>query len=168
MTWKSKYQSSFNKLQAKNHEPQFSLNSDSDFPTLDFASSPSLDTPTLQYDHIQDNRDSNTKNSNESKLEGWLYLTIDKATNKVLWDDYSYGSFDLIKIENEQKNEAFIQRWCEDFELEKEEFILNYGYDEYKKHYYIIDDPQNDEDMSDDGDDLFHDDFGEFSDEDYV
>lgn len=168
MTWKSKYQSSFNKLQEKNHKPQFSLDSDSDFPTLDLASSPSLNTETLQYGHIQDNRDSNNKNSNESKLEGWLYLTIDKTTNKVLWDDYSYGAWNLYKIENDQKNEAFLQRWCEDFELEKEEFILNYGYDEYKKHYYINDDLQNDEDISEEGYDSFHDEFGEYSDEDYV
>lgn len=168
MTWKSKYQSSFNKLQEKNHKPQFSLDSDSDFPTLDLATSPSLNTETLQYDHIQDNTKPNTKNSNESKLEGWLYLTIDKTTNKVLWDDYSYGNWNLYKIENDEKNEAFLQRWCEDFELEKEEFILNYGYDEYKKHYYINDDLQNDEDIGEEGYDSFHDEFGEYSDEDYV
>lgn len=168
MTWKSKYQLSFNKLQSKNQKPQFSLDSDSDFPTLDLASSPSLNTETLQYDHIQDNTKPNTKNSNESKLEGWLYLTIDKTTNKVLWDDYSYGNWNLYKIENDEKNEAFLQRWCEDFELEKEEFILNYGYDEYKKHYYINDDLQNDEDIGEEGYDSFHDEFGEYSDEDYV
>ena len=148
MTLKSKYQSSFNRLHEKNRKPQFTLESENDFPSLDLDSSVSSDSPTLYYDHIQ-HTEANNKNPDESKLEGWLYLTIDKATNKVLWDDYSYSNWNIYKREEEEKHEAFLQRWREEFELEKEEFILNYGYDEYKKYYYINDDLQNDEDISD-------------------
>ena len=52
--------------------------------------------------------------------------------------------------------------------MEKEEFIENYGYDEYKKHYYICDEIQYDDESSDDGMDMMYDEYGDYSDEDYV
>ena len=65
----------------------------------------------------------NEEHTFDNKKDGWLYLSIEPTTNKVCWEDYSYGSFNIVEAQAQEKAEAFIEEWCHNFELEKEEFI---------------------------------------------
>ena len=168
MTWKSTYKPPFKRttpLQPK--KDAYSLESEFDFPTLDNSYQETSDVSELHYNHIND-LVNNSEQTGDNKQNGWLYLSINPTNNKVCWEDYSYGSFNIAEAEAQEKAEAFIETWCNNFELEKEEFIENYGYDEYKKHYYICDEIQYDDESSDDGMDMMYDEYGDYSDEDYV
>ena len=168
MTWKSTYQPPFKRsTPLKPPKDNFSLESELDFPTLDNSSQETSDVSELQYNHIND-LVNNSEQTGDNKQNGWLYLSINPTNNKVCWEDYSYGSFNIAEAEAQEKAEAFIETWCNNFELEKEEFIENYGYDEYKKHYYICDEIQYDDESSEDGKDMMDDEYGDYSDEDYV
>lgn len=168
MTWKSTYKPPFKRTTPfQPPKDAFSLESELDFPTLDNSYQETSDVSELQYNHIN-NLINNSEQTGDNKQNGWLYLSINPTTNKVCWEDYSYGSFNIAEAEAQEKAEAFIETWCNNFELEKEEFIENYGYDEYKKHYYICDEIQYDDESSDDGMDMMYDEYGDYSDEDYV
>ena len=168
MTWKSTYKPPFKRttpLQPK--KDAYSLESEFDFPTLDNSYQETSDVSELHYNHIND-LVNNSEQTGDNKQNGWLYLSINPTNNKVCWEDYSYGSFNIAEAEAQEKAEAFIETWCNNFELEKEEFIENYGYDEYKKHYYICDEIQYDDYSSEDDIDMMYDEYGDYSDEDYV
>ena len=168
MTWKSTYRPPFKRITTvQQRKEAFTLESELDFPTLDNTSFETSNVSDLSYNHIN-NLAPNEEHTFDNKKDGWLYLSIEPTTNKVCWEDYSYGSFNIVEAQAQEKVEAFIEEWCHNFELEKEEFIENYGYDEYKKHYYISEELTGDDESSDDGMDMMYDEYGDYSDEDYV
>ena len=168
MTWKSNYRPPFKGSSANPPQKEtFTLESDLDFPTLDYSYVETSNVSEIQYNNIN-NLVNNELHTNNNKQTGWLYLSINPTTNKVCWEDYSCSNLNIAEVEAQEKAEAFLEMWSENFELEKEEFIANYGYDEYKKHYCICDEIDYDDVLSDDGVDMIYDDFGDYSDEDYV
>ena len=75
------------------------------------------DVSELHYNHIND-LVNNSEQTGDNKQNGWLYLSINPTNNKVCWEDYSYGSFNIAEAEAQEKAEAFIETWCNNFELE--------------------------------------------------
>ena len=168
MTLKSTYKPPFKRTTpVQPQKDTLSLKSDLDFPTLDNSYQETSGVSELQYNHIN-GLINNSDQTGDNKQNGWLYLSINPTTNKVCWEDYSSGSFNIAEAEAQEKAEDFIETWCHNFELEKEEFIENCGYDEYKKHYYICDEIQYDDDPIEDEIDMMYDEYGDYSDEDYV
>ena len=170
MTWGSNKKISFKRSHEERKENRLTLDSEIDFPEfqgLDKLSSSSSNPSILQYDHIQDPTKQVNKTDEECKKNGWLYLSVDPNTNRVKWDDYSYGTCNREEIEAQEKAEAFLTQWAEDFEIEKQNFRAEYGEDAYRNQYYDYEVPEDDN-LSDGGDEFVYDDLGEYSDEDYV
>ena len=109
------------------------LNKEIDFPDVDFLSGPTNDTSNniLTYEHIQDSSEIDC--SNDEFKPGWIYGSIDPDTNKPVWVDKSNTDIP----DNSLFDFTALDEWIDRFENECEDFIDEYGYDEYLRYYCI-------------------------------
>jgi hypothetical protein len=109
------------------------LNKEIDFPDIGFLSGPTNDTSNniLTYEHIQDLNENDC--SNDEFKPGWIYGSIHSETNKPVWVDKSKTSIP----DNSLFDFTALDEWCARFEKECEDFINEYGYDEYLRYYCI-------------------------------
>lgn len=122
------------------------LNKEIDFPELDFLCNPVNDTSNnlLTYNHIQDVNE--VESSNDEYQPGWIYGRIHHETNRPVWVD---------KTNTPTNNDSLFDftafdQWVVRFEKECEDFIDEYGYDEYVHHYCISSYDTDDENEGDD------------------
>jgi len=89
--------------------------------------------------------------------KGWVAGTTDKKTNKVIWT--GWNAHRTMRVE--EIDTTYSQILCRENEQFKQDFIDDYGLDEYERLYVVKFSAPSDDEMSnqtEDGDDYYDDD----------
>ena len=147
-------------------KPSNIIDSEEDFPELDFLKTKSELTKTsLDFKQIsEETTNSENGSSSEDFRPGWTYGTVNSKTNTPQWNDLSKSQNQTISFPFQ--NTDYLDQLITEHEIEKQNFIEEYGYDEAKRYYGFTDNESSDqEEISDMEND--NDDYTEYSDEEY-
>lgn len=149
-------------------KPSNTLDSFEDFPELGSMkpSTVSGSNSELDYKQITEESEKSENNlSSEKYVQGWTYGTIDSKTNRFQWKDFSNlnSATHLLLYDLD-----YVEQFVMDHEIEKENFIEEYGYDETKRYFGFVNNEDSElEEGSDMEDNINNNDYFEYSEEEY-
>lgn len=149
-------------------KPSNTIDSDEDFPELEFMKPPCVSKSNSKLDYKQIKEESEkTENKifKEKYVQGWAYGTIDPKTNRSQWKDFSNpnSATHLLLYDSDYVEQFFIEH-----EIEKENFMEEYGYEETKRYFGFVNNEDSEpEEGSDMEDNINNDDYFEYSEEEY-
>jgi hypothetical protein len=149
-------------------KPSNTIDSHEDFPELEFMKPPTVSESNSELDYKQiteESEKSENKLSDKKYVQGWTYGTINPKTNTSQWKDFSDpNSATHLLLYDSDYLEQFLNR----HEIEKENFMEEYGYEETKRYYgFVNSDDSEQEEGSDMEDNINNDDYFEYSEEEY-
>ena len=148
-------------------KPSNTIDSYEDFPELEFMkpSTVSKSNSELDYKQITEESEKSENNlSSEKHVQGWTYGTINPKTNTSQWKDFSNPNTatHLLLYDSD-----YVEKFFMEHEIEKENFMEEYGYDETKRYFGFVNNEDSEQDESDDIEDNINEDYLEYSEEEY-
>lgn len=148
-------------------KPSNTIDSFEDFPELESMkpSTVSGSNSELDYKQITEESEKSENNlSSEKYVQGWTYGTINPKTNTSQWKDFSNpnSATHLLSYDSD-----YVEQFLIEHEIEKENFMEEYGYYETKRYFGFVNNEDSDQEENDDIEDNINDDYFEYSEEEY-